>query len=343
MITFIVTIVVTVLVAIPSLISLRNQAKSKIFFFEHQKLNLYNDLVKKIPDLNITYKGKNIHQTLFSFSGIFIFSGKKDVIKSDIQKGIQIKIDEKDANWAEYKIIKQSENLDLKIDAENSNLNIDFSQLIDNDFFVVEALGEANNFDISISHRIANVSKVEFGTINLNKNIKFSIVFYFFFLVIIGLPFSVVNKLQSFDLIPTYYDTNSNLVLKQNLIDTSDIDKFIPKGISVEDSILYRRRLVSESVSPFNFNTKIDSLAEIAASEYFKPYLIIKGDTKKYIISPDYNVTFHLKMDLFEIFLEIIQLIMMSTLLYIFIGKIVDYIKYNKISARALKLIDQNS
>ena len=133
----IIAILISIIIGIPSFISLRNQAKSKIFFFEKQKLSLYDDLLKNIPDLDITYQGNKIQKSMFLLKGIFIFSGKNDIEKKDIQKGIIVKVEGDESKWYSYRIIDKTENLDIKISTRNSIINIDFDLLTDKDYFVI--------------------------------------------------------------------------------------------------------------------------------------------------------------------------------------------------------------
>lgn len=339
----IITILITIIIGIPAFISLRNQAKSKIFFFEKQKISLYDDLLKNIPDLDITYKGKKIQKSMFLLKGIFIFSGKKDIEKKDIQKGIIVKVKGEDSKWYSYNIIDKTENLDIKISADESTLNIDFDLLTNKDYFVIEALGESDIQSLSYSHRIANVSKIETNKIGLIKSIKSTIficlipIFFFVSIFWIVKPFRV----DPYILQPTFYDNSRNVVSKDSLIDTSNIDNSIPHNLSTEDSLIYRNILISQAKINF-IAYKSDSISKIAADEYSQLELLFAGKTKQYRLHKNYLVNFTYKIELVNILLESFLIIIFLGVLIIFIGIIFYYIKYNKISKLAISLMKKH-
>lgn len=280
---------------------------------------------------------------MFLLKGIFIFSGKKDIERKDIQKGIIIKVEGEGSKWYSNEIIDKTENLDVKISTDNSTLNIDFDLLTDKDYFVIEALGESDIQTITYSHRIANVSKIETGKIDLSKTIKasiwryiFLIAFFLFFLVMLK-PL----KIDSYNLQSTFYDNSKNIVSRESLIDTSDLDKEIPSYLSGESRITYRNILKQEAKINF-IGDHSDSLAKIAAKEYSQLDLLISRKTKLYRLDKNYLVSFSHSIQWMDIAFACFVIIMLLIVLINLSGQVIYYLKYNKISELAFSLMKKH-
>lgn len=337
---------------IPAFITLRYQLKSKIFFFINQKLKLYEDVIKNIPELSITYDGNRIQKNMFLLKGIFIFSGKKDISKDDIQKGIVIKIKDNESNWLTHKIINKTDNLEIRTSQIKSSLNIDFDLLTDKDYFIIEALGESDNLDITYSHRIANVSKIEIGTIGIFKNVRNVFVIYLLLTAIFLIPILVIKpfKIWSFDLQPTYYNNSGGIISKAKMIDSS-ILKNSTSSFLTEKSIDVQNTLQNEMVDNINrdmtennLTLQSDSLAKLASEEYSKIGLIISGKTKSYRINKDHLVKFNLDNGFWDFsFLSALILILITIVLIIDLFRMaVHYFRYKRISELASSLFQQH-
>jgi len=61
----IITILVTILVAVPSFIILRRESGTRLFYIGEDHINFYEKFLKDFQDLKITFKEKPINQRFF--------------------------------------------------------------------------------------------------------------------------------------------------------------------------------------------------------------------------------------------------------------------------------------
>ncbi len=321
-----VTIFISIVFGIPAFISLRQQSKTKIFFFEQQKINLYDDLLKNIPNLSIAYNGEAIEKTMFLLKGIFICSGKKDIVAADIQKGILIQNKGANSKWLDFNIIGKTQNLEVNLTNNGDIIELNFNLLKDKDYFVIKALGESEDVDLAYNHRIANVQSIDANSINKAENSIWSIILGLFsicftmFIWSMGGPFSQV---RSYDLDQKYY-TQSGVEISRDIL----------QKIMEDDHNREFHALLNENklgTFPYQSLYSItDSLKNRAVKARPRYSFFIHNKTQKYHVYKSYMVEFKLEnLGLFELIFGTIFLVIG---LFIVMPNVIYYFTYRKIT-----------
>lgn len=355
----IIGIVVGVFVAF--YLSYRDSRKTRIFFFEKQKVKLYNDLIKNIPDLDIKYKGKEIQKTMFLLSGVFICSGNKDIVESDVHKGITITNNDDGGVWEQIKITKKLQGLDLYEVCGGSNIVISFKFLKDKDYFVIEALGQGERLSIDLSHRIANVSEIHYTRVGVQPDLKTAFApFLFGLLMILILAYTLRPSARNpFYLRQTFYNGETQPIstdpedfvrkyiiqgtLHQAAKDSSKGDSFEPlKANAYLDSIRELIKMDSLNIVMDKnlriYETKRDSVSKIAAKDANMLQLLTGGESKLYRLDSQYFISYHYPFE----WSNMILLIPFSIILIYFYTSAQltsRYFRYRKVAGLASKLL----
>lgn len=358
----IVALIVTIFFALPAY---RDSQKTKIFFFQKQKIKLYTDLVKNIPDLDITYKGNKIQKSMFLLSGVFICSGNNDIVKDDVHKGIIIKINDDDGIWETIKIPKKTDDLEIFDAYTAQSLVLDFTLFKDKDYFIIEALGQAEKLSLSFSHRISNIPKIYQATAGIEKSIKSTLYAYLIGLLIISATFYfVIPAIHSvYSLKPTYFNNNKQAIETKpedffdkyiktdssfyQIKDTSrnsSKDTLDPLGMKpFFDSIQEHIKIDRSNAMIDHFSTiyhdKKDSIAEVAAKEASSLVLLTGGETKPYRLDSNYLISFHHPLDWYNLIL-LYPIFMLIFFLYKLVQLVFQYFLYRKVAGLASKLLE---
>jgi len=185
----------------------------EITFIKDRNINLFNDIVRNIKNLSISYKDENISNNIVLLKGHIINSGTKDITPGMIGQDLVAELPE-DYKWVEVKIINCSPNLKAEsIIESNTSLKFVIGLFRCNEFCSFEALAEvpiANKENkkqnknisdrISWSHRIADTNKIKkqnITTTNESKKLRMFFLGYSFFMVIFSLGMFIMMNFVS--------------------------------------------------------------------------------------------------------------------------------------------------
>lgn len=244
---------------------------------------------------------------MFVLKCVFICSGKKDIVVSNVEKGITLKIKEDAAVWHTFKIIKKTEELELQTSCSGSKLMIDFPFLRNRDYFVLEALGQCENLEIEPTHRIKDIPDIAKNTVIIKKSTIVNLILSVIsLLIMVFLSILLFSMLSALGRVPTLYNANKEVILD---------DK-------IQDSI--------------QFND--DSLMKVSQKDYSVFSLIYAGKTELYKISPDYYVSYNLDLEWTDII--VFLPLWISVFNTVTIIKIVaKYKQYGRMARLASKLL----
>ncbi|MBN8826315.1 MULTISPECIES: hypothetical protein [unclassified Spirosoma] len=137
--------------------SLSNR-KPKIVFFFDEVIDLYKSTIN-IKNLEGIYNGLPIKKNLFLLNYIFIYSGKKDILQNDFNKGIELAL-KGEGEILPHNVTLNPSNIKLLFENTTNKFSLKADLLKDEDFFTGEILVEYNG-------RIEDPTKI----LNINSRI----------------------------------------------------------------------------------------------------------------------------------------------------------------------------
>ena len=326
-------VIVAAIVGAPSFIVFFKKPKTKILLIKEQHVNLYNDVVKNIPDLSIMFKGTPVHSNMFVWKGLFFCSGVEDIVSKDIDKGITLTIGGRDAHWHSFKIIDKTIDLDINVTSSESKLTIDFPLLKDNDYFILEALGQCDKYSVKTAHRISNVDDIEKKNITTAVEVKRELysylwtvlgclvgVFIFFFI-------KYENKLKA-----TYFNSNQEVVENYFANNTKSTS---PPTISTVDTSI----TITMGNAFKRYTTATEDSLSIALKKHYSALGLVFGQkTKFYKVDNDHFVRFGVEYGSSDIFSSIF-LIFLFFALRGYVIRAINYKREMRVANLASKLI----
>lgn len=168
------TILGIILSVIGVYLALRYKYPGRITYAKEGALSLFNDVVRTMPELAVTYEGQPVQANLIIMRGHIINTGKKDITDEMVSQPLTFNLPH-GFKWRKVNITAQSDGLDAKYEVKNNtSLLFNFGLFRCNESISFEALAEIPsetstkesasfrlNKAITISHRIADTGKVE--------------------------------------------------------------------------------------------------------------------------------------------------------------------------------------
>lgn len=213
----IISIIIALILGIPSLITLFKINQTKVVYLEKQVINLKDDLLKNFNDLSIKYKGIEIEKKIYFISGFLVCQGKKDI--STEKSKINICIPE-NSKWLDYKIVSNSKDMVISKKIENNEVSLEFDLFKSKEFLEYEGIIEIKeeielnktNKLLKFHHRIPNIPTINKFNIETIKSSYFLLILSF---IIAFMPLFAAyeyNKLETYEI--TAYDTETDKELK---------------------------------------------------------------------------------------------------------------------------------
>lgn len=171
--------------------------KPKFYYLERSNIKLYQDIVKSIEGISITYKGQAIQENLRFVSGTIILKSHTDIRKDEIDEEITIICPDTKALWRHFEIVKASNGFRPKYEVTGNTVLIHRSLLKRDDYVTFSGLLDSKISNILIGHRIYNIIP---GSINLkeeNLSLYRSYLILFPFLIVMFLLFNFSNNLSA--------------------------------------------------------------------------------------------------------------------------------------------------
>ncbi|GAA0884580.1 hypothetical protein GCM10009120_31780 [Sphingobacterium siyangense subsp. cladoniae] len=132
--------------------------KSKFYFIEKSSVKLYQDIVKSIDGLSITFNEEQIRENLILFSGSIIYSGHNDIKADEIDREITIYSRDTSARWLHFEIRNSSDFFSPEYRIEENKVILNRSLWKKDDFIDFSGLIDSPDNNIKISFRIYNVN-----------------------------------------------------------------------------------------------------------------------------------------------------------------------------------------
>lgn len=172
------TILGIILSVIGVYLALRYKYPGRITYVKEGALSLFNDIVRTMPELAVTYEGQPVQANLIIMRGHIINTGKKDITDEMVSQPLTFNLPY-GFKWRKVNITAQSGGLDAKYEVKNNtSLLFNFGLFRCNESISFEALAEIPNEtntkesvalrlkkSITITHRIADTRKVEERTL----------------------------------------------------------------------------------------------------------------------------------------------------------------------------------
>jgi len=209
----IITIVITLILGIPSIITIFRISQTKIVYLEKQIINLKDDLLKNFDQLSIKYKGIEIQQNIYFVSGFLVCQGNKDI--SNEKNYVEIYIPE-NSKWLDINIVSNSKGMKIQKQIVDNKAQINFDLFKNKEYIEYEAIIEidseskkrSSNSILEFHHRIPNVPSIQKFNI---ETLKSSLSLLLMCCIMMFLPLFIVydyNKIDSFDI--EAYDADTN-------------------------------------------------------------------------------------------------------------------------------------
>lgn len=132
--------------------------KSKFYFIEKRSVKLYQDIVKSIDGLSITFNEEQIRENLILFSGSIIYSGHNDIKADEIDREITIYSPDNSARWLHFEVRNSADFFSPEYRIEENKVIISRSLWKKDDFIDFSGLIDSPKNNIKISFRIYNVN-----------------------------------------------------------------------------------------------------------------------------------------------------------------------------------------
>jgi hypothetical protein len=332
--------IVTIVGTYLGYLSWRGQPKTKIFFFAKQHLKLYDDLVSKIDDLEIIYRGQPIRSNMFVLKGAFICLGPNDIDASNAAKALILTINGEDAKWHTYETVVKKDNLDLDLSTNGKELVINFRLFKNRDYFVLEALAQSDSLSFTINNRISNVPNVITATVGIEKKIKNTLQeFALAWIIGFGLFIPVLYFVIPARIEPTYFKNNAIVSVNSSASLRDTLFRVSVLSNHVSDSIKARAKL-EDSINPLIVRPWVyeDSLRSLTVKEHSWFHLFFSGNNQIYESTPHYTVRFKLTWHWYDLFL-IAWLGMCILFFAVFVESLRDYYRYKDAAALAGQIL----
>lgn len=250
----IISIIISLILGIPGLIVFFRLNRTRIVHFENKKVNLKDDLLKHFDELSIKYRGTEIRDNVYFFSGYLICQGKEDISKE--RSAIEV-LTPPNSKLLDYKIVSQTEGLDFKTKVQNKKAKILFNLFKTGEYLEYESIIEINeNGDLSkkdkkltFLHRIPNIPKIKKIDFEDAKSSAKGLVVTIFLALLAFCVIYLVNLVEPLSL--KIYDTETNT--ENNIFDT------------------------------YKDHPNIRKIMKQAAEETSGLELLLKGKTKEYV------------------------------------------------------------
>jgi len=202
-------IIITIIVgAIGIIYAYRIRSIPKITFLEHDFFSLFEEIIKYMDGINITFENIQVGPSLLMLKASFINNGTVDIDSSMVHEPLKIKLPE-NCKWKRIKITKTSPNVNVNFKMSDVITEFDLDLLKKSEYFSFDALieiidspKESIEIDskylekisekISISHRITNLEKINkenlYSSIIKNRRLK-EMMPLFIITLILGLLF----------------------------------------------------------------------------------------------------------------------------------------------------------
>ena len=212
----IISIIITLILGIPSLIALFRINQTKIVYLEKQLINLKDDLLKNFDDLSIKYKGIEVEKNIYFISGFFICQGKKDI--SNENNIVELTIPE-NSKWLDYKIVSKSKGIIINKTMDEYKVSLDFDLFKNKEFIEYEGIIEINEEIkypnqteiLEFHHRIPNIPAINKFNI---ETLKSSLVILITSILLAFLPLTIAydyNNIGPFSLKTYNTETDKEL------------------------------------------------------------------------------------------------------------------------------------
>lgn len=170
-------IIITIIVGAMGIIyAYRIRSIPKITFLEHDFFSLFEEIIKYMDGINITFENIQVGPSLLMLKASFINNGTVDIGSSMVHEPLKIKLPE-NCKWKRIKITKTSPNVNVNFKMSDVTTEFDWDLLKKSEYFSFDALieivdspKESIEIDykyiekisekISISHRITNLEKI---------------------------------------------------------------------------------------------------------------------------------------------------------------------------------------
>jgi hypothetical protein len=178
----IISVIATVVFGIWGIILVvRRKYPGKITFIQEDSLSLFNDIVKNMPELSISFRNQPVKENLVLLKGAFVNTGSKDIETSMIIENIAINLPE-GFRWANAKVVDVPNQVQAKSIIKNDNLlSFELGLFRCREFFKFEGLAEVPSDKTSnspnkrlvnslkLTHRIADTGRI--STIQLPREV----------------------------------------------------------------------------------------------------------------------------------------------------------------------------
>jgi len=114
-------VIATVTLGVWALIIARSRYPGQITFVQEQTIELFDEIVKNLEDLSISYKGNEIGENLVLLNGAFVNSGKIDVSPEMTEKPLAMSLPE-GFRWLTAKVISSSPDVKAEIEVQTENI-----------------------------------------------------------------------------------------------------------------------------------------------------------------------------------------------------------------------------
>ena len=171
-------IIITIIVGAMGIIyAYRIRSIPKITFLEHNFFSLFEEIIKYMDGINITFENIQVGPSLLMLKASFINNGTVDIDSSMVHEPLKIKLPE-NCKWKRIKITKTSPNVNVNFKMSDVITEFDWDLLKKSEYFSFDALievidtpKESIEIDykyieklsekISTSHRITNLEKID--------------------------------------------------------------------------------------------------------------------------------------------------------------------------------------
>ncbi|MDM1060115.1 hypothetical protein [Myroides odoratimimus] len=285
------SLIVTIVLGLPSVIHFFRQKKTKLIYLENKQINIQDDLLKNFDDLLIKYKDQEIDSNLIFIKGYIICDGSNDITSN----GNFISIySPENTKWLDFKIISESKEFLVSSNFLQNEAKISFDLFKSEENFEFEGIVERainskeKNITLSFFHRIPNLSKITAIKSHLLRDL-----FYPFIMATVSFLFGLFLFSTEFKITPYHlsvYDFSTNKEItdfnKSQAIKTDNIIEelkhetngiflmFKPsKNYKVNyknyELILKKDTIIEESIVYFKKDISISSIIIVTVSIFF--------------------------------------------------------------------------
>ncbi len=165
-------IIATIVIGIAGIMfAKKKQYRGEITLIEEEYISLFNDIIKNMPELQISYMERPVKENLVLFKGYLLNTGSKDIADQMVVRKLEIKVPE-GSKWVRSKVVDSSENVNASIEnSSDTSIIFDLGLFRCNEYLKFECLAEMLTSDnakspskflkknIKVKHRIADTGK----------------------------------------------------------------------------------------------------------------------------------------------------------------------------------------